>query len=114
MRTPSDAEEPAVGQPSVHHWARTTFFVAFFVMVWPLEGDALFAELHHGRWTSAAAFAALCFFGVLSLFILSCVRLRIQPPGRRSIAYLIATGAIMLFNVWSVYEAFRYADHPNI
>jgi hypothetical protein len=114
VSTTQDSPNVASESRAVPHWARITFFVAFFLMIWPTEADMLVGTLRHGQLISAVLLAVLCFSVVVALLILSFRRLHLQPLRRHSIPYLIATGAILALNVASVWVIFWNEVHRHI
>jgi hypothetical protein len=86
-------------KPRLEPFALVVFWLAFFVMVAPLEADMLWSLVHYRRFAASVGCWLVCFLIVFIPFVFSWKRFRSHPTRWRGRGYLIATGLILTVNL---------------
>ncbi|MEP6936948.1 MAG: hypothetical protein ABI871_02660, partial [Chthoniobacterales bacterium] len=99
-------------KPRVDPLARWALGLAVVIMIWPTQGDMVWSLLKNGRRIQAVFFAIICFLIVFGPFVLSCWRVA-RHRELRGKGYLIATGMIILLNVFVIGNALLHPRDPS-
>ena len=83
----------------LHPLAPISLFLAFFIMIWPIEADILVSALHAQRLILAIIISIVSFVIVFIPFFLAFRSLRLHPQKWRGFGYLTITGVILALNI---------------
>ena len=107
MQMPRVQETPDGATRRTEPFMVIAFLVAFFGMLFPIQGDFLYSAVRRGHFAEAAVWATAWFLAVVIPFILSCRRFLREPRRWRGRGVLFLIGAILLLDVFGVAMVYR-------